>query len=278
MQVMQNLRAGVRLTCFFLFTLLCIPFFAAERIRRMPRRVVGFWFRTSNRIFGIYSLVSGRASHDGPLLYVVNHVSYLDILALGAHLDAVFVAKRDIAGWPLLGRLAKTGQCIFISRRRVHLKSEIETIRSTLVSGRNVILFPEGTTGCGASLLPFKSSLLAAVEHIPGMCVQPVSIAYPDVANGGPDITLAWYGDMTLLPHLWRLLRRVCAPARIHFHPVLSAGAYCGRKTLAGVCRERIASGVGMLLMQTPEPQVNAHFDSQIWDQDTQWICLGESL
>ena len=95
------------------------------------------------------------------------------------------------------------GECVFVSRKPADVHREAMMIRRRLEEGRNVILFPEGTTGCGTDLLPFKSALLAALDGIPQARVQPVSITYPDLERGGVDTSLAWFGDMALLPHLW---------------------------------------------------------------------------
>lgn len=252
MQALQPLRAGGRLVTLLVLTLVCIPLYRFSRTGRGQRRVARLWFRATNCITGLQTHLSGRVQHDGPVLYVANHISYLDILLLGASLDAVFVAKSDIAGWPLFGYLARLGPCIFVSRKATRVRDEAGTIRQLLVSGRNVILFPEGTTGEGGKLLPFRSALLAALEGLPQMRVQPVSIAYPDLENGGADRTLAWYGDMALLPHLWLVLKRAFAPARLHFLPALRAADYADRKLLTAVCHARIAQGLAHLLAAHP--------------------------
>ncbi|MSP42999.1 MAG: 1-acyl-sn-glycerol-3-phosphate acyltransferase [Alphaproteobacteria bacterium] len=131
-------------------------------------------------------------------------MSWLDIFVLGLKLDAVFVAKSDVADWPLLGRLARMRQCVFVTRQAAQVAKEVQLIRAHLQAGRNVILFPEGTTGGGGRRLPFKSSLLAALDGLPHSLVQPVTIAYPDLVRGGADASLAWYGDMSMM--------RICGP------------------------------------------------------------------
>ena len=120
----------------------------------MQRRVTEIWFRSVCFIAGLDLRASGQVYREGPVLYVANHVSYLDIIVLGTMVDAVFVAKHDVADWPLLGRLARMRQCIFVTRKATHVRGEAEIIRCTLESGRNVILFPEGTTGVGENCCP----------------------------------------------------------------------------------------------------------------------------
>lgn len=199
-------------------------------------------------------------------MYVANHVSYLDIVILGVLLDAVFVAKQDVAGWPLFGRIASLGQCIFVTRKAAHVKTEAACIRSHLASGRNVILFPEGTTGDGGKLLPFKSALLGALDGVRQATVQPVTIAYPDLQRGGRDTSLAWYGDMAMLPHLWLVLMRAFAPARVHFHPALAVEDYLNRKALASACSAQVAGGLASLLMPSPEEMSGGDTGMSAWD------------
>ncbi len=259
MQTARNIQAGIRLFVFLAVTLTCMPFYSVSRTPGMQRRIAEFWFRAVSFIAGLHLRAYGQAHREGPVLYVANHISYLDIIVLGTLLDAVFVAKQEVAGWPLFGRLARMRQCIFVTRNARHVRGEVEMIRSQLVAGRNVILFPEGTTGDGGKLLPFKSSLLAAVDGLPQVRVQPISIAYPDNVRGGADVSLAWYGDMAMLPHLWSVLRRGNAPARLHFHPVLLAQEFADRKSLVSACQAFISSGLATLPGPVPMGQQEPH-------------------
>ncbi len=254
MQTFRNIQAGARLFVFLAVTLICMPFYRFSRTPGTQRRVAEIWFRSVRIIVGLDLHASGQAYRDGPVLYVANHVSYLDIIVLGMMVDAVFVAKHDVADWPLFGRLARMRQCIFVTRKAAHVRGEVEMIRCALESGRNVILFPEGTTGCGGKLLPFKSALLAAVDGLPQVRIQPISIAYPDLVRGGADESLAWYGEMAMLPHLWSVLGRGNAPARMHFHPALPAQDFPDRKALAGARRAYITGGMPQAIVECLEP------------------------
>ena len=140
-------------------------------------------------------------------------------------------------------------------------------IRRALKSGRNVILFPEGTTGCGGKLLPFKSALFAAVDGLPRVKIQPITIAYPDLVRGGADESLAWYGEMAMLPHLWSVLGRANAPARLHFHPAFPAQEFPDRKALAGACRAYITGGMRKLLAPAHARDTEDQTDGSVWDQ-----------
>lgn len=253
-QIFCNFQAGARLFVFLVVTLICMPFYRFSWTPGAQRRVSQIWFHSVHIIVGLDLRASGQAHRDGPVLYVANHVSYLDIIVLGLMLDGVFVAKHDVADWPLFGRLARMRQCIFVTRNPVNVQTEVEAIRARLTAGQNVILFPEGTTGSGGGLLPFKSALLAATQGVPNCRVQPVSIAYPDLERGGVDASLAWYGKTALFPHLWSVLGRGYAPAGMRFHPALSADDFADRKALAAACKAHISAGLSSLTGAAPAP------------------------
>lgn len=255
MQMACMARGVFRLGAFLVMTLSLLPFYRFSRDPGLQRTIAALWFRSAGHIIGVKLQAAGQvhssAAGNGyapSVLYVANHVSWLDIIVLGMKLDAVFVAKSDVANWPLLGRLARMRQCVFVTRQAAQVGREVRMIQALLRAGRNVILFPEGTTGDGGKLLPFKSSMLAAVDGLPGSMVQPVSIAYPDPVRGGVDTSLAWCGEMQMLPHLWSVLGRANAPARLHFHAPLQASDFTCRKALAAACRAHIAGGLGRLL------------------------------
>jgi 1-acyl-sn-glycerol-3-phosphate acyltransferase len=168
----------------------------------------------------------------GATLYVANHVSWADIAVLGALVDAAFVARGDVASWPVIGRLARRAGTVFVAReRRAAAASQAEAIRDTLRSGRSALLFAEGTTSDGAGVLPFRSSLLAAADA--AGAVQPVMLRY--LAPCGGTLTperareIAWIGDDRLLPSLRALLRSPVL-ARVEFLAPLAPN---DRKALA---------------------------------------------
>ena len=93
-------------------------------------------------------------------LFVCNHISYLDILVLGAKVKAIFVAKSEIDSWPLINKFTSVGKTIFVSRKdKTAIKEQMKLIEKNLENNYNVVLFPEGTSREGLNLLPFKSSL-----------------------------------------------------------------------------------------------------------------------
>lgn len=185
-------------------------------------------------IAGLRVTVEGRP-HPGALL-LANHVSWLDILALAGKSRAIFVAHEGLAGHRFLRWLCEQNSTIFIARsRRGTVNRQVEQLRQAL-GKRPVVLFPEGTTGDGTNLLPFKSSLLSAVEPLPeGVTVQPVLLAYRDA----PDI--AWSGGEAGLDNTRRILtRRRPVRLTIRFLQPLRTQALAGRKAMAAAAHEAI--------------------------------------
>ena len=222
---------------------------------RLPDPVSGFipqiYHRGAARIIGLQINVDGEPARTGPALYVANHSSWLDIIVLGSILRAGFVAKSEVSKWPAFGTLARLQRTIFVSRDRHKTRQGTDEVSQNLAAGRPLILFPEGTSNNGVSVLPFRSSFFSVVENEATRAtpVQPVSISY--VSRGGLPVVrsampqIAWYGDMTLLPHLWRLF---CEGGKIaisvKFHPLPDIQENPSRKVLAASCHEAVLQGV----------------------------------
>jgi len=177
------------------------------------RRLPWLFHRYAARVFRLRVRQEGRPSRQRPLLIVSSHVSWLDIVAVSAAAPVSFIAKVEVAGWPLFGLFAKLQRSVFVDRnRRSETRSVNAEIAERLRAGDPIVLFAEGTTGDGNRLLPFRSALIGAArdavaaEGTDRVIVQPLSIVY--VRRNGLPVTrverpaLAWYGDMELLPHL----------------------------------------------------------------------------
>lgn len=129
------------------------------------------------RLFNMQVEYHGELRSDRPTIYVANHTSYLDVFVLGAKLPGAFVAKSEVASWPIFGKLAQLQNTLFLERKSVRAASQIQQVRNHLQQESNVILFPEGTSTNGTWIAPFRSSLFAAGEEA---WVQPVTVAYLD--------------------------------------------------------------------------------------------------
>ena len=180
-----------------------------------------------------------------PILYISNHLSYLDIPILGSTLIGRFIAKNEISKWPILGYLSKIGNTIFIDRNLRFLKTNKSLIFDCLCRGNNIILFPEGTTSDGVRVLKFKSSLLTSLEH-KNILIQPIVIKYQSV-NGMPlnrwlKPIIAWYGDVDLKPHLMNILKLFSIKAQIIFLPALNGKDFTNRKDMTSTLHHAIDS------------------------------------
>lgn len=207
---------------------------AAARIPHLYHRLV-------NRLLGVRRTVHGDLAAERPLLLVCNHVSWLDITVLSAVAPVSFVAKSEVARWPVFGLFAKLQRSIFVDRqRRTATAGVTAEMAARLSAGDAVVLFAEGTSSNGGRVLPFRSALLGAVrEALAGseaVWVQPVAIRYRG-SNGLPygrsdAPRLAWYGDMDMLPHLRGMLADERPDAEIRFGAPVAVSADTNRKTL----------------------------------------------
>ena len=251
------LRALVRLLIYLALTLSLIPaqLLALALGSRARERIPLFYHRTCRRIFGMTIEVLGEMRHARPLLFACNHSSYLDIMVLASLTEGSFVAKQEVASWPFFGLLARLQRTIFVVRDRRHAAAQRDEITERLAAGDVLFFFPEGTSNDGNRVLPFKSALFAvAREEIDGkpLTVQPVSIAY--VALDGMPLGrflrpfYAWYGDMDLAPHLWRVAALGNPTVVVEFHPPAPHEAFASRKTLADYCFRQVAAGIARAL------------------------------
>ena len=180
--------------------------------------------------------------HDGDMLLLANHVSWIDILALGGATGAAFVAHDGIARWPVVGWLAAQNNTLFVAReRRGALTGQIDALRDAMLGHQPVALFPEGTTSDGSGLLPFKPSLLAVLLPPPrAVLIQPVHIDY-----GAATAAIAWHGDEPAGTNAWRILgRKGRLDVTLHFLAPFDPAACADRKVIAATARERIAASI----------------------------------
>ncbi len=219
---------------------------------KAKRPIARLWFKTSVFICGLKVNVVGEPSRDFATIMASNHVSYLDIIVLGMLTDARFVAKSDVASWPLFGFLAKLSGTVFVTRDWRCAARDSGKIENLVSKGERLFLFPEGTSSNGRSVLPFRTSLFAAVDPAraaPDASVQPVTVAYTMFADGRPltghltDL-YAWYGDMTMLGHLIRVFGMRGAIVEVTFHTPLKPVAFPDRKTLAAAAERSVRNGL----------------------------------
>ncbi len=209
------------------------------------------YWRGVARVLGLRLRVSGTLSPHRPTLFVANHCSWMDVVALGSVLPGCFVAKAEIGRWPLISWVARLGRTVFVSRNRTNVAREQGGLAARLDAGDNIILFPEGTTSDGNRILPFASSFLVVADAAAKPYVQPVTIVY-DGLDGLPVLRadrpeIAWYGDMEMAPHFSRLGRRRSVHATILLDAPIPPGTFPNRKILAAALEARIAHNAAAL-------------------------------
>jgi 1-acyl-sn-glycerol-3-phosphate acyltransferase len=224
-------------------TLVLLPLqWLAVTLKLSMRRLIPLLYhRAVLRILGVRVLVSGEPAGGGPVLVVANHVSWLDIPVMGSLFPLVFVAKHEIAGWPVFGLFAKLQRSVFVDRSRRLKTGEVNAeIASRLADGEPVVLFGEGTSSDGNRVLPFRSALVGAAHEAleqaadGAVRLQPVSIAYTRL-DGLPmgrflRPHVAWYGDMDMPPHFLGVMKRSTIDVVVSFGPVLKFDGSANRK------------------------------------------------
>lgn len=234
----MTLRVAGRLARIALWLLACLPCFAIARAFGRGPFWVQFFLGRVGRVLGLRVRAEGQPV-AGPVLYVANHISWLDILALGGATRARFIAKSDIAAWGLIGWLARIGGTVFVSReRRSETRIQADAVVIALGGRRPVALFAEGVTGDGRNVMPFKPPLfVAAIEA--GAAVQPIAIDY-----GPHRADYAWPRALRFSAEMRRILDRPGRiPLTLRFLAPLDAAAL-DRKALAAQSQALIADAL----------------------------------
>ncbi len=228
-------------------TLVLLPFqWLAVRMKwPMRRRIPTLYHRLVCRIVGIRITTMGRRIEERPLLIVANHTSWLDISVITAVAPVVFVAKREVAAWPIFGLLARLQRSVFVDRARRHNTQDVNSeIARRLADGDPVLLFGEGTSSDGNRVLAFRTALIgsardaiAEAEHVKRVWIQPLSVTYTAMLGlplGRQNrCCVAWYGGASLLPHLRQLVARGAIDVTVSWGDPVAYEEFSDRKTVA---------------------------------------------
>lgn len=248
--------AAFKLFILILICLITIPLIALSRVFLIKTRffyIVPKLFHGSIcRVFGIKYKIKGQIETNQQVLFVGNHLSYLDIPLLGSFLSATFISKEDVQGWPIFGLLATLAKTIFISRNPTKAEKALKQMNEAINDGTSLIVFPEGTSGSGKEVLPFKSSLFDIFikgKTRTNMAIQTFTTAITKVDghainNESERDIYAWYGDMDLTPHMWTIAKTKGVELEVTFHPIRSLEAYDNRKTLSADCYNDVSSAL----------------------------------
>ncbi len=265
-----HIRAWIAMAGFLIAAILCLPiqllFWAVWKpgTKKLPM----LFFRIHRFVSGMKVVrkgtpLAGNAENSGTLI-IANHTSYLDATILGGEVPCCFIAKSEVANWPLFGWMARASGCVFVNRtRRIGTGRESRLISERLAGGDNVVLFPEGTSSDALRILPFKSALFGAVEALGtegDFWVQPVSVVYRSVSGVPLGRSLrpyfGWYGDMPFLSH--KYLGYTLGPLEVvlRFHAPVRRSEFESRKHLASWCEALISrSHEHDLLARKGEPE-----------------------
>jgi lyso-ornithine lipid O-acyltransferase len=207
-----------------------------------------FYLSSWRKCIGHQLIVKGTLSKVKPTLFVSNHSSYVDILVLGTFVPGRFVAKREVAKWPIMGWLATNQGTIYIDRNRTAISEGTEKLVEFIEQGENLILFPEGTTSDGCRILPFGSSFFD-VALKKNVLVQPITVTYA----GWDRLPMprymrkicGWFSpDVDLLSHLWTIAQWGTVQVIVELHSPLEAKDFTSRKDLAETSFKAVREGL----------------------------------
>ena len=271
---MPVLRACLAIAGLTVVTLVLLPVqWLAVRYEWGIRRTIPVLFhRIVCALVGVRVTQHGREAPERPLLLTANHLSWLDIPVLGSCIPLSFVAKSEVASWPLFGTFARLQRSVFVDRqRRSATGKTMSEIARRLTDGDAMVLFAEGTSSDGATVLPFRTALIGAAqaalagngngEGTQTVWVQPLAIVYTRIQGVPLDRRtrplIAWYGDMDLAPHLWRLLKEGAVDVEVIWGEPVAVAPGTDRKTLARGLEETVRKAVTDTLFggrdRTPE-------------------------
>ena len=245
----RAIRRGVLALAWTLVATVIQSVLLSQRGRGKVRFARLYW-AVFARLVGLHVRRVGAAPAGGGsrrVVYVANHCSWLDITVLGGQLEACFVSKDEIARWPGISLIARLGRTVFVTRRRRATGRERDEMRARLRAGDDLLLFPEGTSSDGSRVLPFRSAFFSVAEGDNPPLIQPVSVAYDRLAGlptrRSTRTVFAWYGNMDLASHFWRLARWRGMRATVLLHPPLDPRDFPSRKALAQAAWDSVAWG-----------------------------------
>ncbi len=268
---MQTLRAALVLIGFLGLTLPLMPVqYVLVKAKSKYARTLPHWFhRRVARMLGIRIHVHGSVVRDRPVLIVSNHISWLDIIVLSSIAPVSFIAKSEIDGWPMINAFARLQRTLFVNRnRRSEVKGKTQEIAARLAAGDSLVLFAEGTSSDGNRVLPFKSSLFAALgngaDGSETGLVQTATLVYTHMhglpLNRNQKPAIAWYGDMDMLSHGWAFLRSGPIDVKVIISEPVSMSRFGDRKQLSAFTERSVRSNFAAIMTaRRPAPVMLSH-------------------
>ncbi len=225
---------------------LALDFLFGQRI--VVLHIKKLWSRAVMKTIGIEWELVGLKSDAH--IFVSNHISWIDILAINSILDVVFIAKKEVRSWPGLGILAALGQTIFIERKSLNALSHKWAVEDCLKKGQSIFFFPEGTSTDGSIIKQFKSSLFEVCygETFKGKIlgtVQPLTIIYKSPIENDPSFYSFWREEDTIFENIKKIITKVGhGRVRLVFHKQIEFNKYDNRKHLSFACYEAVRNGL----------------------------------
>jgi 1-acyl-sn-glycerol-3-phosphate acyltransferase len=247
----SKLKIAISLLLLLVWMLAIVICFVIAKAIRLPHAndLIPIFHKGVLKCFNLECIVEGTPCTERPSLYISNHISYIDIFVLGSALQGTYVAKSEVAKWPLFGQLAKLQNTLFIERRSQKVGGQIQQIRRHLLDKSNLILFPEGTSSIGTYVAPFHSSFFQAAESEESeITIQPVTVTYTHYKDERMNrITrdyYAWYRPRKILPHFLNALGLGRAQVRVTCHQTVKLDSFDSRKECSKHCEAVIRQGL----------------------------------
>lgn len=227
MKIIANLHALLRCVLVCAHILIGVPMVFVYRLRYGKHWYVKpagltakrWWMLNMNSLLGIRIAQYGQIDRQ-PLLYVANHVSFLDIIVMSGITDVRFLSKHTLRYWPLVGTLAHMSGTLFIKRDKRSLIARVISTVSEALTSSHIVVFPEGTTSLGDNVKHFHAGLFQAAIDA-GVPVQPIAIRY--LHHGKLDRTAAYIENDNIIVSLWRLLKRSYTDVHLIFGDTLTS-------------------------------------------------------
>lgn len=248
---MRSMVAALKITAYLSLTFLCMP------VQMVLLKIPGLnpfsfprWYhRLCCKIFRIKVITEGRIDEGDHVVYISNHVSYFDIPVIASVLKTAFVAKLDVADWPLFGTLGRLQKTFFISRNPRHAEREKDTFKARLDDPLPLVLFAEGTSTLGEKIVPFKSTLFEVFLNRNSR-LQPMTLSILEVdrirtADKDQKDIYAW-GDLEIPEHMWRFAKMRGCTIKLTFQESILSLSYNDRKQLSIDCYQRVLEGLDL--------------------------------
>ncbi len=240
--IQEKLRSSWRIlrlgqNMIFIIILVPIIFSPFGQIIPKRRKIAGTLYRNCYKALNIQLIITGTPTSE-PALWVCNHISWLDILLLAGNNCVDFVAKSEVADWPIIGGVIRRTGTLFIDRdNKFKAYRALPELQQRLESGTSVLIFPEGTTSSGESCLPFKPMFYQAAIRS-NMLIQPVSLSYEHL-DGSPCPEVAFIGDDEFSVSFKQILKKQQIIAHITYLPAMKAEQW-HRKEMANLNQQHI--------------------------------------